>query len=223
MPADTSEAELLALVDRLNADPAVDGILVQLPLPAHIDANKVITRDRPRQGRRRLPPGQRRAAGDRAATASSPARRSAASSCSSAELGDLSGKTAVVIGRSNIVGKPMALLLLGDSCTVTIAHSRTRDLPDVVRRADIVVAAVGRPEMVKGDWLKPGATVIDVGINRTDAGLVGDVDFASASRGRRRDHPGAGRGRADDHRLPASATRWSPPRGARALRCEAAL
>ncbi len=97
-----------------------------------------------------------------------------------AELGDLSGKTAVVIGRSNIVGKPMALLLLQESCTVTIAHSRTKDLPDVVRGADIVVAAVGRAEMVKGDWLKHGATVIDVGINRTEAGLVGDVDFASA-------------------------------------------
>jgi methylenetetrahydrofolate dehydrogenase (NADP+) / methenyltetrahydrofolate cyclohydrolase len=103
-----------------------------------------------------------------------------------AELGDLSGKSAAVIGRSNIVGKPMALLLLGDNCTVTIAHSRTVDLPAVVRRADIVVAAVGRPEMVTGDWLKPGATVIDVGINRVDAGagtsrLVGDVDFASAA------------------------------------------
>lgn len=95
-------------------------------------------------------------------------------------LGDLSGKDAIVIGRSNIVGKPMAQLLLAQSCTVTIAHSRTRDLRDQVRRADIVVAAVGRPEMVKGDWLKPGATVVDVGINRTDKGLVGDVDFASA-------------------------------------------
>ena len=96
-------------------------------------------------------------------------------------LGDLSGLEAVVIGRSNIVGKPMAQLLLRENCTVTIAHSRTRDLPDVVRRADIVVAAVGRPEMIKGDWLKPGATVIDVGINRVDGKLVGDVDFASAS------------------------------------------
>ena len=95
-------------------------------------------------------------------------------------LGDLSGLEAVVVGRSNIVGKPMAQLLLSENCTVTIAHSRTRDLPAVVRRADIVVAAVGRPEMVKGDWLKPGATVIDVGINRVDGKLVGDVDFASA-------------------------------------------
>ena len=99
-----------------------------------------------------------------------------------AEIGDLSGKEAVIIGRSNIVGKPMALLLLGQHCTVTIAHSRTRDLPDVVRRADIVVAAVGRPKMVKGDWLKPGSVVIDVGINRTEQGLVGDVDYESAAK-----------------------------------------
>ena len=115
-----------------------------------------------------------------------------------------------MIGRSNIVGKPMAQLLLGESCTVTIAHSRTRDLPDVVRRADIVVAAVGRPEMVKGDWLKPGATVIDVGINRV-AGSRGRQDaagrrcrFREAQRGGGRDHPGAGRGRADDHRRSAA-------------------
>ena len=118
-------------------------------------------------------------------------------------LGDLSGAEAVVIGRSSIVGKPMAQLLINDSATVTIAHSRTRDLPGVVRRADIVVAAVGRPRMVKGDWLKPGATVIDVGINRVDAGLVGDVDFDAAQEDRRRDHAGPGRRRADDDRLPA--------------------
>ena len=124
-----------------------------------IDANTGHHPHRPRQGRRRLPPGQRRAARDRARRASSPAPRSAASNCSAPSLATSPGKSAVVIGRSNIVGKPMALLLLGDSCTVTIAHSRTADLPDVVRRADIVVAAVGRPEMVKGDWLKPGATV----------------------------------------------------------------
>ena len=136
-----------------------------------------------------------------------------------AELGDLAGLDAVVIGRSNIVGKPMAQLLLGESCTVTIAHSRTRDLPDVVRRADIVVAAVGRPEMVRGDWIKPGATVIDVGINRipTDDGkgrLVGDVDFDEAARGRRRDHAGARRRRADDHRhaVAQHLRRRAPPR-----------
>ena len=185
LPADTSEADLLSLVDRLNADPAVDGILVQLPLPSHIDADKVTTRidpDKDVDGFHPVNAG-RLAIGLHGFVPCTPL------GCLlllRAELGDLSGKSAVVIGRSNIVGKPMALLLLGDSATVTIAHSRTRDLPAVVRQADIVVAAVGRPEMVKGDWLKPGATVIDVGINRIDAGegksrLVGDVDFASAS------------------------------------------
>jgi methylenetetrahydrofolate dehydrogenase (NADP+)/methenyltetrahydrofolate cyclohydrolase len=177
---DTSEADLLALVDRLNADPTVDGILVQLPLPPHIDANKVITRidpDKDVDGFNPINAG-RLAIGLHGFVPCTPL---GCLKLLRAELGDLSGKSAVVIGRSNIVGKPMALLLLGDSCTVTIAHSRTADLPAVVRQADIVVAAVGRPNMVKGDWLKPGATVIDVGINRTDAGLVGDVDFASAS------------------------------------------
>ena len=190
LPADTSEDDLLALVDRLNADPAVDGILVQLPLPPQIDANKVITRidpDKDVDGFNPVNAG-RLAIGLHGFVPCTPY------GCLRLlrnELGDLSGKSAVVIGRSNIVGKPMALLLLGDSATVTIAHSRTRDLPAVVREADIVVAAVGRPEMVKGDWLKPGATVIDVGINRVagplaadgtgKSRLVGDVDFASAS------------------------------------------
>ncbi|RIX32420.1 bifunctional methylenetetrahydrofolate dehydrogenase/methenyltetrahydrofolate cyclohydrolase FolD [Sphingomonas edaphi] len=180
LPADTSEADLLALVERLNADPTIDGILVQLPLPSHIDANKVLTRidpDKDVDGFHPVNAG-RLAIGLPGFVACTPL---GCLKLLRAELGDLSGKDAVVIGRSNIVGKPMALLLLGDSCTVTIAHSRTRDLPAVVRRADIVVAAVGRPNMVKGDWLKPGATVIDVGINRTDDGLVGDVDFADAS------------------------------------------
>ena len=179
LPANTSEADLLTLVDRLNADPAVDGILVQLPLPAHIDANKVITRidpDKDVDGFNPVNAG-RLAVGLHGFVPCTPL---GCLKLLRAEMGDLSGKSAVVIGRSNIVGKPMALLLLGDSCTVTIAHSRTKDLPAVVRQADIVVAAVGRPNMVKGDWLKPGATVIDVGINRTDAGLTGDVDFASA-------------------------------------------
>ena len=185
LAADTPEGELLALVDRLNADPAVDGILVQLPLPPHIDANKVITRidpDKDVDGFHPVNAG-RLAIGLHGFVPCTPL------GCLKLlrhELGDLSGLNAVVIGRSNIVGKPMALLLLGDSATVTIAHSRTRDLPAVVRQAEIVVAAVGRPEMVKGDWLKPGATVIDVGINRVmgadgKSRLVGDVDFASAS------------------------------------------
>ncbi len=176
---DTSEAELLALVDRLNADPAVDGILVQLPLPPHIDASAIITRidpDKDVDGFHPINAGRLAVGLDGFV----PCTPLGCLKLLRAELGDLSGKSAVVIGRSNIVGKPMALLLLGDSCTVTIAHSRTADLPAVVAQADIVVAAVGRAQMVKGEWLKPGATVIDVGINRTDDGLVGDVDFASA-------------------------------------------
>ena len=177
---DTSEGDLLALIDQLNANPAVDGILVQLPLPPHVDATTIITSidpDKDVDGFHPINAG-RLAIGLEGFVPCTPL---GCLQLLRAELGDLSGKSAVVIGRSNIVGKPMALLLLGDSCTVTIAHSRTADLPAVVRQADIVVAAVGRPNMIKGDWLKPGATVIDVGINRTGAGLVGDVDFASAA------------------------------------------
>ncbi len=180
LPATASQAELLALVDQLNADPAVDGILVQLPLPPHIDETAIITRIDPDKDVDGFSPvnAGRLAIGIDGFVPCTPL---GCLKLLQAELGDLTGKRAVVIGRSNIVGKPMALLLVGASCTVTVAHSRTKDLPDVVRGADIVVAAVGRPQMVKGDWLKPGATVIDVGINRTDAGLVGDIDFASAS------------------------------------------
>ena len=185
LPATTSQDELLALVDRLNADLAVDGILVQLPLPPQIDADRVITRidpDKDVDGFHPVNAG-RLATGLHGFVPCTP---DGCLKLLRATLGSLSGKEAVVIGRSNIVGKPMALLLLGESCTVTIAHSRTRDLEAVVRRADIVVAAVGRAEMVKGEWLKPGATVIDVGINRVEGQdgktkLVGDVDFASAS------------------------------------------
>jgi methylenetetrahydrofolate dehydrogenase (NADP+) / methenyltetrahydrofolate cyclohydrolase len=185
LAAETSEDELLDLVDRLNADPAVDGILVQLPLPPQIDTNKVITRidpDKDVDGFNPVNAG-RLAIGLRGFVPCTPL---GCLKLLRAELGDLAGKDAVVIGRSNIVGKPMALLLLAEHCTVTIAHSRTRDLPDVIRRADIVVAAVGRPEMIKGDWLKPGATVIDVGINRIageggNSHLAGDVDYSSAS------------------------------------------
>lgn len=180
LPADTGEADLIALVDALNADPAVDGILVQLPLPAHIDERNIITRISPDKDVDGFNPvnAGRLAIGLHGFVPCTPL---GCLKLLEAELGDLSGKSAVIIGRSNIVGKPMALLLLQKNCTVTIAHSRTRDLSDVVRRADIVVAAVGRPRLVTGDWLKPGATIIDVGINRTDDGLVGDVDFESAS------------------------------------------
>jgi len=186
LAADASEAELLAIVERLNADPAVDGILVQLPLPAHMDEAKVIATidpDKDVDGFHVVNVG-RLATGLPGFVPCTPL---GCVMLLKDRLGSLAGLDAVVIGRSNIVGKPMAQLLIAESCTVTVAHSRTRDLPEVVRRADIVVAAVGRAEMVKGDWIKPGATVIDVGINRVPAGeegktrLVGDVDFASAS------------------------------------------
>ena len=182
LPADIGEAELLALVDQLNNDPAIDGILVQLPLPGDIDSAKVIAAIDPAKdvdGFHAVNAGKL-ATG--AADALVPCTPLGCLHLLKQELGALSGLEAVVIGRSNIVGKPMALLLFGQSCTVTVAHSRTRDLPEVVRRADIVVAAVGRPEMVRGDWIKPGATVIDVGINRVDGRLVGDVAFEEASR-----------------------------------------
>ncbi|MGE8134166.1 bifunctional methylenetetrahydrofolate dehydrogenase/methenyltetrahydrofolate cyclohydrolase FolD [Novosphingobium subterraneum] len=186
LPAETSEADLLAMVERLNADPAVDGILVQLPLPKHIDEQKVIAAINPDKdvdgfhvtNAGRLAVGQ---------PGFVPCTPLGCLMLLKDKLGDLSGLDAVVIGRSNIVGKPMAQLLIAESCTVTVAHSRTKNLADVVKRADIVVAAVGRPEMVKGNWIKPGATVIDVGINRVagaEAGktkLVGDVDYASAA------------------------------------------
>ena len=185
LPIDTDEATLLAVVETLNADPAVDGILVQLPLPGHMDEQKVIATinpDKDVDGFHVINAG-RLAVGLPGFVPCTPL---GCLMLLKDRLGSLSGLNAVVIGRSNIVGKPMAQLLLGESCTVTIAHSRTKDLPEVVRRADIVVAAVGRAEMVKGEWIKPGATVIDVGINRVPGAeegktrLVGDVDFASA-------------------------------------------
>jgi methylenetetrahydrofolate dehydrogenase (NADP+) / methenyltetrahydrofolate cyclohydrolase len=184
LPADTSEADLLALVGALNANPAIDGILVQLPLPPQINENAVIAAldpDKDVDGFHPISAG-RLASGLEGFVPCTPL---GCLMLLKDRLGDLSGLDAVVIGRSNIVGKPMAQLLLRESCTVTVAHSRTRDLPEVVRRADIVVAAVGRPRMVRGDWIKPGATVIDVGINRVPAEdgktkLVGDVDFDEA-------------------------------------------
>jgi len=180
LPAETAQVDLLALVRDLNADERVDGILVQLPLPAQIDEAAVIEAIDPAKD---VDGFTRDNAGRLAVGAPGliPCTPLGCLMLLRDRLGDLSGLEAVVVGRSNIVGKPMAQLLLRDHCTVTIAHSRTRDLAEVVRRADIVVAAVGRPAMIRGDWLKPGATVIDVGINRVDGALVGDVDFASAS------------------------------------------
>ena len=185
LPAETSEAELLALIGRLNADPAVHGILVQLPLPKHLDADLVINSIDPAKdvdgfhisNVGLLGTGQK---------AMVPCTPLGCLMMLRDHHGSLAGLEAVVVGRSNIVGKPMAQLLLGDSCTVTIAHSRTKDLGAVCRRADILVAAVGRPEMIPGDWVKPGATVIDVGINRIERDgrqvLVGDVDFESCAK-----------------------------------------
>ena len=188
LDADTSEADLLALIDRLNADPAVHGILVQLPLPKHLNEDLVINAIDPTKdvdgfhisNVGLLATGQKSMV---------PCTPLGCLMMLRTQLGSLSGKHAVMVGRSNIVGKPMAQLLLRDSCTVTIAHSRTKDIEALCRQADILVAAVGRPEMVTGDWVKPGATVIDVGINRIAAPekgegktrLVGDVDFASAA------------------------------------------
>ena len=182
--ADTGEEELLALVGQLNGDPAVHGILVQLPLPGHLDESLVINAIDPAKdvdGFHVINAGQL-ATGQKAMVPCTPL------GCLMMlrdHHGSLSGMNAVVVGRSNIVGKPMAQLLLGESCTVTIAHSRTKNLDETVRRADIVVAAVGRPEMIPGDWIAEGATVIDVGINRIERDgknrLVGDVDYASAS------------------------------------------
>jgi methylenetetrahydrofolate dehydrogenase (NADP+) / methenyltetrahydrofolate cyclohydrolase len=185
LPAETDQAELLALVAKLNADPEVDGILVQLPLPKQIDAQAVIAAIDPAKdvdGFHVVNAG-RLATGAEALVPCTP--RGCMILLRESGIA-LAGAEAVVLGRSNIVGKPIAQLLLAADCTVTIAHSRTRDLAAVCRRADILIAAVGRPEMVQGDWIKPGAAVIDVGINRvpTPDGkgrLVGDVDFASCA------------------------------------------
>ena len=179
LPASTDQDTLMALIAKLNADPAVNGILVQLPLPKGMDEAAVINAILPEKdvdGFHILNVG-RLATGQKAMVPCTPL------GCLMLlrdHLGSLAGRNAVVIGRSNIVGKPMAQLLLRDSATVTVAHSRTTDLAALCRQADILVAAVGRPHFVQGDWIKPGATVIDVGINRTDDGLVGDVDFAAA-------------------------------------------
>ena len=182
LPAETPEADVLALVEKLNADASVHGILVQLPLPKHIDSMKVLTAISPAKdvdGFHVVNVGKLSTGQDSLV----PCTPTGSVMLARHVLGKLDGLEAVVIGRSNIVGKPVAQLLLAENCTVTIAHSRTKDLPQVVRRADLVIAAVGRPEMVKGDWLKPGACVIDVGINRIERDgkgkLVGDCDYAS--------------------------------------------
>jgi methylenetetrahydrofolate dehydrogenase (NADP+)/methenyltetrahydrofolate cyclohydrolase len=191
LPAETTQAELLAVVERLNREETIHGILVQLPLPPKISSDAVLAAidpDKDVDGFHVVNAG-RLATGGRGLVPCTPL---GCLMLLKAELGDLSGMEAVVVGRSNIVGKPMAQLLLGESCTVTVAHSRTRDLPEVCRRADVLVAAVGRPEMIRGDWIKPGATVIDVGINRVPSKdpfkaaegktrVVGDVAFDEAA------------------------------------------
>jgi len=181
----TTEGELLVLIDQLNSDPTVHGILVQLPLPAQINTHAVINAidpDKDVDGFHLINVG-RLTTGESGLVPCTPL---GCMMLLRAYAGDLSGQNAVIVGRSNIVGKPMAALLLAAHCTVTVAHSRTKDLTDVCRQADILIAAVGRAEMIQGDWIKPGATVIDVGINRIDGEngkkrLVGDVEFASAS------------------------------------------
>lgn len=182
---DTSEEDLLTLVDQLNNDPSVNGILVQLPLPKQINEEKVINSisvDKDVDGFHIENVGKLSIGEDSLV----PCTPAGCIMLLKDQIGDLTGKNAVVVGRSNIVGKPVSLLLLREHCTVTIAHSRTRDLPSVCRNADILVAAVGVPELVKGDWVKPGGVVIDVGINRVEGEdgkgkLVGDVDYAGAS------------------------------------------
>ncbi|WP_203071554.1 bifunctional methylenetetrahydrofolate dehydrogenase/methenyltetrahydrofolate cyclohydrolase FolD [Falsiroseomonas ponticola] len=181
LPAATTEAELLAVVAQLNADPAVDGILVQLPLPPQIRADVVISAVAPEKDADGFHPlnAGRLASGQAGLVPCTPKGVMHLLAASGAVL---PGARAVVLGRSNIVGRPMAQLLLAADCTVTIVHSRTRDLPAECRRAEILVAAVGRPEMVRGDWIAEGATVIDVGINRLpDGKLVGDVAYAEAA------------------------------------------
>ena len=187
LPADTSEADLFTLIDQLNADPSVHGVLCQFPVPDHLDERRTVARIDPSKDVDGLSVTNagRLSTGEDALVSCTPL------GCLMLlrdQIGDMTGLNAVVVGRSNLFGKPMAQLLLRENCTVTIAHSRTKDLAEVCRSADILVAAVGRAEMVKGDWVKPGATVIDVGITRVPhpdkpgkTRLIGDVEFASAA------------------------------------------
>ena len=180
LPAETTQEELLGLIEKLNNDKRIDGILVQLPLPGHIDENLILDAISPFKDVDGFHPYNV----GRLATGSpvfQPCTPFGVMKLLEETGVDLAGKEVVVIGRSNIVGKPVALMCLAANATVTVCHSRTRDLPEKVRQADVVIAAVGRPEMVKGDWIKPGAVVIDVGVNRVgEKKLVGDVDFAAA-------------------------------------------
>ena len=225
LPEDTPEEVLLDKLDALNADPEVNGILVQFPVPAQISQQKIIDTIDPAKDVDGLNPANagRLVSGLDALTPCTPLGSVILAKETLAKKGgDLTGKHAVVIGRSNLVGKPVAQLLLNENCTVTMAHSRTVDLPAVCRQADILVAAVGIPEMVKADWVKPGACVIDVGINRIDAPekgegktrLVGDVAYAEAAEDRRPYHAGARRCRPNDHCLLVAqhADRLLPPK-----------
>jgi methylenetetrahydrofolate dehydrogenase (NADP+)/methenyltetrahydrofolate cyclohydrolase len=186
LPAETSEADILALVDKLNNDPAVNGILVQLPLPKHVNSNKILNSVNPDKDVDGFHPVNvgRLSIGERALVPCTPV---GSVILAKTVQKDLTGVNAVVVGRSNIVGKPVAQLLLKENCTVTIAHSKTRNLPGVVKGADLLIAAVGIPELIKGDWIKPGAIVIDVGINRITGPdgkgkLVGDCHYESCAR-----------------------------------------
>ena len=179
LPADVAETELMALIEQLNSDPAIHGILVQFPVPAHLDQARIVAAidaDKDVDGLNVINAG-RLASGLPSLTPCTPL---GCMMLLKDALGDLSGKRAVVVGRSNLMGKPMAQLLLAADCTVTIAHSRSRDLPAICREADILVAAAGRPQMIKGDWIKPGAAVIDLGVNVEGGRQVGDVDFDAA-------------------------------------------
>ena len=207
LPADVAQADLLALIAQLNRDPAVHGILVQLPLPKSLDTETIINAIDPAKDVDGLHPNNAgRLAGGFAAL--SPCTPLGCIILTKSVHASLEGMNAIVIGRSNLVGRPLVQLLLNENATVTIAHSRSRDLPQLCARADLVYAAVGKPEMVRGDWIKPGATVIDVGINRLPAAdgktrLVGDVAFEEALECRRRDHAGSRRRRSDDGGVPA--------------------